>query len=130
MGLEIKPYKIDLSGILFLGNMISKDTVCQRDLFFVYREHNCVNGRLSCLGGAAGHLAQGFYWNESVATTSDLQSGHCTHQALPKPALYLSKLTGASPHVPHSEAADVVAAALQMRKLRHGGVRQFTHFTG
>ena len=76
MGLEIKPYKIDLLGILFLGNMISKVTVCQRDLFFVYREHSCLNGRLSRLSGAAVHLARGFYWNVSVATTSDLQSGY------------------------------------------------------
>lgn len=34
------------------------------------------NGRLSRLSGAAVHLAQGFYWNVSVATTSDLQSGY------------------------------------------------------
>ena len=46
-----------------------------------------------------------------------------------KPELYLNKLTGVPRHVPHSEAADVVAAALQMRKLRHGSVRQLTHFT-
>ena len=66
MGLEIKPYKIYLLGILFLGNMISKDTVCQRFLFFVYRENKRFSGGLSHLSGAAVHLAQGFFFFSST----------------------------------------------------------------
>ena len=66
----------------------------------------------------------------SIATASNLQSGYYVRiRRCWKPALYLNNLIGFSRHVPHSEVANVIVSPLQMQKLRHGGIRQLTHFT-
>ena len=62
VGLEIKHIKIYLLGILFLGNMISKDTVCQRFLFFVYRENKTLRWRTFPLEWRCCALGTGLFF--------------------------------------------------------------------